>query len=783
MGTVWLAERADQTFERKVAIKLIPFGRDTEEVQRRFEHERQVLADLQHPHIAQLLDGGATDDGRPYLVMQYVDGVPIDRYCEDERLPLNERLELFRSVCAAVHHAHQNLVIHRDLKPSNILVTKAGEPKLLDFGIAKLLGKRPGVDLTRTGAQPLTPRFASPEQMDGRPVTTASDVYSLGALLYLLATGRDPYELDGRSMAECVQLVCERPPRPPSELADGPRDLDTIVLTALRKEPERRYDSVERLSADIGRFMQGRPIEARGDDLAYVASKLVRRHRLGIAAALIVVSALAAGLFVALRALDREDTQRVLAEERLDTIQEIATDDTFDLLSTLRKIAGTTAATEQALKVSMSHLERLGPEVEDDPLLAAELARSYQALGMLQGDYGSATLGQTDLALDSTRRGTRIVERLLREHPDSLRYARLAAGALWQEAKLMRALGRSDEAGPSLERALEICNVFEDRDDLELAHFYTWALCRTAVSDLHFQEGNYTESLSHAERALAIYDRGLARFPGASQLLADRARLLATTAQCYATLGELDEAIDAQDQGIVTLLEVVDRGESTEQRALLLMKSELAYYLGMAGDEQEARELIDGVVAQFEERARRDPGNRQTTLDLAIGHTQRGNICQNARDFDGARLAFERALTIWSELIAQDPARADHRIDRAEGLVRLARAGRSAGRLAEARGHLIEALAEREPLHAADPANTELALQTIDGCLELASVEALLARDAARIEAESGRAPSVTRADVEEHLARAEELLDAMAVRGAPRELLEAARQKLEAAK
>jgi serine/threonine-protein kinase len=325
MGTVYLAERADGAFDLTVAVKLLKTGFDSEDLVARFEAERRILARLIHPNIARLLDGGTGEDGRPYLVMEHVEGEPIDVHCDRRRLSTRERLELFRSVCSAVQLAHQNLVVHRDLKPANILVTSDGTVKLLDFGIAKLLAPQPEAGghaaptLAHWGGAPLTPRYASPEQVRGEPITTASDVYSLGVVLYELLTGHRPYRLDTLSPTEIERVVCGAvPPRPSTAVrrseelvtADGGRllltpdavagvregdparlsrrlagDLDTILLTALRKEPDRRFASAEQLAEDIRLYLAGLPIRSRPDSFRYRAGKFVVRHAFGVAAA------------------------------------------------------------------------------------------------------------------------------------------------------------------------------------------------------------------------------------------------------------------------------------------------------------------------------------------------------------------------------------------------------------------------------------------------------------------------------------------------------------------
>jgi eukaryotic-like serine/threonine-protein kinase len=307
MGVVYLAERADGHFEQRVALKLIKRGMDSEDILRRFLTERQVLARLNHPHIAKLLDGGVTAEGQPWFAMEYVDGEPLNRYCEERELGIDERLMLFGDVCEAVQHAHRSLVVHRDLKPSNILVTPAGEIKLLDFGIAKALSPEfEDVTVTRAEERLMTPEYAAPEQLRGEQITTVTDVYALGAILSLLLTGRPAHQLAGRTPSERERIICEVDPEPPSAVVRGTArerlrrrlsgDLDTIVLKALRKEPARRYPSVEALLEDVERHRTGLPVRARADSVAYRARKFLGRHRLAAAGAAVVFLSLAAGV-------------------------------------------------------------------------------------------------------------------------------------------------------------------------------------------------------------------------------------------------------------------------------------------------------------------------------------------------------------------------------------------------------------------------------------------------------------------------------------------------------
>jgi serine/threonine protein kinase/WD40 repeat protein len=336
MGTVYLAERTDGSFERQVAVKLIRSGLASADLLRRFHNERQVLAQLEHPNIARLLDGGATADGVPYLVMEYVDGEPIDRHCARAGLDVPQRLALFVEICGAVHHAHQNLVVHRDLKPGNVLVDAEGRVKLLDFGIAKLLDPE-RLEATATTLGPWTPRYASPEQVRGRPVTTATDVYSLGVILYELLTGRSPYRLESHSPTEVARAICEQEPHRPSQAVteigarrepatDAPApqparlrqllagDLDTITLKALRKEPARRYASVEELADDVRRHLAGRTVRARPDTYRYRLSKFVRRNKAVSAALLGIILTLAVGLAVSFSQYREAMRRRVESE-------------------------------------------------------------------------------------------------------------------------------------------------------------------------------------------------------------------------------------------------------------------------------------------------------------------------------------------------------------------------------------------------------------------------------------------------------------------------------------
>lgn len=409
MGTVYLAGRADDTYKKRVAIKLIKRGMDTEEVLSRFRNERQILASLDHPNIARLLDGGTTGQGLPYFVMEYIEGQPIDRYCDEKQLTTAERLQLFRTVCAAVHYAHQNLVVHRDLKPTNILVTNEGAVKLLDFGIAKLLNPdlyaRTDV-ATAQWVRPMTPDYASPEQARGLKITTASDTYSLGVVLYELLTGRRPYRITSYTPREIERVICEQEPEKPStavhrvetepspdgetQIALSPEkvsrtregqpeklrrklagDIDNIVLMAMRKESHRRYSSVEQFSEDIRRHLEGLPVRARKDTFGYRAGKFIGRHRVGV-----VATALVAVLIVGFAVLTLVQSARVAAESDRAKRERVRAERVSTFLQDIFKVPDPSQSrgnTVTAREILDRGAEKISQELKDQPEVQATL--------------------------------------------------------------------------------------------------------------------------------------------------------------------------------------------------------------------------------------------------------------------------------------------------------------------------------------------------------------------------------------------------------------------------
>lgn len=414
MGAVYLAARDDDEFQHQVAIKLIKRGMDTDEVVHRFRYERQILADLQHPQIARLYDGGSSDDGLPYFVMEHVDGQPIDRYCAEHQLDLRQRLGLFRDVCEAVDFAHRNLVVHRDLKPANILITTDGTPKLLDFGIARLLAPA-GADPTQTvfGGRFFTPSYASPEQIRGEVATLATDVYSLGVVLYELLTGERPFADRDSDLIQLDRATLDREPRRPSSVArrrartsDGsatvpiaeaePKsvlgrrlagDLDAIVLKAMRSSPRDRYRSAAELGEDVGRYLEGRPVEARQGSQLYLVGKFLRRHR--VAAAVMV---LAVGLLLSWLLVWSAKREGELAQLRSETEAKRA-EALKDFLITAfqnsdpRKTEGKDLTASQILAQAPA---AIGKSLDSEPETRAALLSAIGEVHLQRGEYDAA---------------------------------------------------------------------------------------------------------------------------------------------------------------------------------------------------------------------------------------------------------------------------------------------------------------------------------------------------------------------------------------------------------
>ncbi len=568
LGAVYLAIRSDGEYRKEVAVKLIRRGLDTDDILRRFRNERQILAQLDHPNIARLIDGGTTDDGLPFFVMEYVKGEPISAYCDTHRLDTNRRLELFRKVCGAVTYAHQNLVIHLDLNPSNILVTAEGETKLLDFGIAKLLTADDELMFTQTapGLRAMTPEYASPEQIRGERITTASDVYSLGVLLYELLTGTKPYRLKTRTTEDVSRAITDQEPQRPSAAVAASRsalsgDLDNIVLMALRKEPSRRYATVGEFSEDIRRYLEGRAVVAHKDTLSYRAGKFVRRNKVGVAAAAIVLLSLVGGIIAtawqaqnARRQRDLAQQERAKADRINSFLQEMLGSATpegkgmdvkvSDLLSEASRRARIELATQPEVMASvLMTLGRTGVSIGTFDRAEADLRAAVEASVKSSGEMhptSASSMGWLSLAhyyLGNNEEGIRIGQRaieLLRQlHPaghEELGVALYSTGVNLYESGdaaaaevclaeavdlIKRHLGEQHgyhlATLAALGRAVEAAGRFDEAE----------ALYRDAIAKGRGVEGRYRIFLAQASAILGFGLTNKGRYSEAAEPLAE----------------------------------------------------------------------------------------------------------------------------------------------------------------------------------------------------------------------------------------------------------------------
>jgi len=699
MGTVYLAARSDEEFQRFVAVKLLRPGPGSEGLMNRFRSERQILANLDHPNIAKLLDGGTTDDGWPYLVMELIEGNRIDAYCDDHRLDVSQRIDLFREVCAAVQYAHRNLVVHRDIKPSNILVTNDGTPKLLDFGIAKLLDPTDfpyTVEATRTGLRPMTPPYASPEQLRGETITTASDVYSLGVLLYKLLTGRLPIATAGLSSQQIEKLLIEATPVKPSSAVSGPPpaenttlsletisrqrrtqsrqlthqlagDLDTIVLMALRKEPERRYGSVDQLSEDLRRYSKGLPVLARRDTFIYRTGKFLRRNK--VAAGIVGSSFLLVTGFAATMARQAAQVarQRDRARKERDKAEKISTflADLFELADP-DKAQGKTLSAREILE---SGTQRVRNELKNQPETQAGLmttvGRIYRKLGLydqaevllrealeLQEDlFGTEDLHTADalneLALLCFDQGTFSQAESLFKASLAIRRRRLEpkdpgiAEILINLAENSFYNNANDSAVVYCRESLEI---LEDSGD-SCSPFLIRAL--TTYCGVCIRHGDQTLAESLQARALKAIERAT------EPEYLTHALALMNLGVIYATQGAFERAEPLFHQALTMLEKAV--GASHLDTAIC--QANLASCQSFKGNYERAKKLYSSATEIIEDKA----GSEHRSLASAL--VKLGVIYRKQGRHQRAETLFKRAMKIYKKTIREDDVEVAYNID------------------------------------------------------------------------------------------------------------------------
>jgi non-specific serine/threonine protein kinase/serine/threonine-protein kinase len=622
MGVVYLGERADGQYRKQVAIKLITSGRSDVRMERRFRRERQILAQLEHNGIARLLDGGTTPAGQPYFVMEYVEGLTLVDYGDSQRLGITARLRLFLEVCDAVAYAHQQLVVHRDLKPGNILVTKDGVPKLLDFGLGRVVDSEDGEDETLAGFPLMTPAYASPEQVRGEPYTVSSDVYSLGVILYELLSGRRPYKVPTGSFLELARVISEREPAPLSQAGAqstveqaGKRgvspgqlrrqlagDLERIAAKALAKDARIRYGDVRELAGDLRRHLEGRPVLARAATLRYRAVKLVRRHK--VAAPLVASAAL---LIIGFGATAWWEARR--AERRFQEVRGLAHSVLFELHDAIEKLPGSTAARELLVRRALEYLQNLSREAGSNAGLQREVAIGYERVAVVQGFLGESNLGRVGAALDSFQKSEDILDRLRQRNPS----------------------------------------------DRSLLHDYRRVLNELAVA--YGSSGNFQKSEETARKSVAAAESDVRAAPADAFAIANLATADGVLADKFTDQEQYTQAIPLRQKTEELARRVVELkpGDVESARNLALAEKKLGALLGVTRRYEECRQEYERARDIDEQRCARFPTDLHSKLDLSYDYSDLGWVTARMGAFDDALVSHRRALALREEAAKADP--------------------------------------------------------------------------------------------------------------------------------
>ena len=696
MGAVYLAHRADGHFELKVAIKLIDLPLASEVFRERFRQERQILAGLQHPYIARLVDGGVTQDGELYLAMEYVDGVPIHRFCEEHHFPLRQQLELFLRVCEAVQFAHQNLVVHRDLKPDNILIAEDGTPKLLDFGTAKLISPSlvgQGNEFTRLGFMSFTPQYASPEQVLGNPITTASDTYSLGVLLYLLLTGALPYELKEFTTEEMVRVICIEPPRKLQALGSGKRldsDLDAILKKALRKEPQQRYLTAEALASDLQAYLEGKPVAARQGTFRYRAAKFIRRHKLGLASAVLLATTLAAGIAGVLWQARIANEERRKSDARSADLRQLSDSLLSELDEAIKQLPGSTGAQKLLVTRVLEHLDRMAKDAQGDRLTELDLVNAYTRLGNIQGNTYDQNLGDTAGAMTSLDKAIAIGQPLVASNPvdpdalEALANAQESRSEVeyWNVTeKPQEAISYMKAAAQTYDRLAALPNV-TPAQFLAVSRAYNtlgdqlWARGTVGLVDLPAAIAAYRKGIDFENRVLHLDPsnvrarRGIGNLQmkiGSVELDTDPAQALK---DIDIALQDFDALLDADRRSLITV----------RPRAITERKKAMA--LEELGEHGQAIPLFDEVLQIDRQIAAADPKDQRAIYDIGVTLQDTAASYEDAanplldtssedrrRNLLAAERAFEEFAAISEQMLKQNPANEDWKVSLAQAQV------------------------------------------------------------------------------------------------------------------
>lgn len=698
MGTVFLASRDLGDFRQKVAIKIVHQGAHSKEIIRRFLIERKILAELEHSGIARLIDAGETADGLPFLVMEYIDGEPLDEHCRAKDLSIEERLTLFRKVCSAVAYAHRRLIIHRDLKPSNILVTADGEPKLLDFGIAKLL-EPVGTNTPQTATlmNLLTPAYSAPEQIRGETITTATDVYSLGVILYELLSGVRPFSFGNKNYSQIVHVICETDPPKPSEantrrnktsgtgdernLATGDDslsrfqsntakslrgDLDNIVLKALRKDPERRYQSVEQFSEDIERYQKGLPISARPDIFSYRATKFFHRNKFTVVAASIVLISIVGSLIGIFHQYTVANHERSLAERRFTDVRALANNVVFRYNDEIAKFPGSTALRGELVQDAVKYLDGLSADEIEDVSLKLELARAYQKIGDVQGRPYTANLGKSEEALTNYQKSVDILENASSDSPAEIELKRELVRSYMRLFSLQLRL-RLNENPDTTAKALKLQLEINDADPSD-------PIANAAqLADVYINQADYNFPTVISER-IAAYQKAadlLENIPDkTSEMLRSWSRVNQRIGTNYIWLGEAQikkgETENAAQNFRNALPYNKKMSESVENEigisgATPNLRRNLAGSYGGLGDNysklgerENSLKMLSKSLEISLELAKDDKKNTEAQIDVANAYVSFADAFKEFGELPKAIASNEQCLNIYEKLVTSD---------------------------------------------------------------------------------------------------------------------------------
>jgi serine/threonine protein kinase/tetratricopeptide (TPR) repeat protein len=675
MSEVFKAVRDDDEFHKEVAVKILRRGYDTESLLRRFKVETQILATLDHPNIARLLDAGTTPEGLPYLVMDYIEGLPIDTYCSQHRLGVNARLELFRQLCNAVQYVHRHLMVHGDIKAGNVLVTDQGTVKLLDFGIARLLNPSPNwqhvADTRLTGFLALTPEYASPEQIQGKPITTSSDVYSLGVLLYRLLTGVLPFRSrDGLSF-DLAKQICESPPTTPNVAAELNEngetrgfwrrlqgDLDNILLMALEKEPSRRYGSVEAFHEDIRRHLEGFPVTARSAGFVYQAVKFVGRHKAIIAAAAALVLSLVGGIVATTMAARTAIAERARAERHFNEVRKLANTFMFDIHNAIENLPGSTPARQMLVINALQYLDALSQESGNNPPLMIELAAAYEKVGDLQGGFRQANLGDVPGAITSYNKALEIRKAYVKAHPLDRDVRR---ELLRNYGKLGDVLSYGDLSG-AIEASRQALAIAEQL----VASPGATAEDRRNLGNVLLALGRQMADANQTERGIMLMHRGMAEYETLLDANPDDQITKRNLAVAYSYLGSellesttrYIEALQMQQRSLDIAQELLAGDErnwrlrKVEGYALLNVGTALA----KLGKLQPAIDKQLQAVSKLRHMLEADPQNEEARYDAAHALSETGGTFELMGDARAAeRYWYEAVQVIGASSLLAEP--------------------------------------------------------------------------------------------------------------------------------